>query len=227
MGFEPLEWYCKPVPNGVWTKMVDYAFGAYTPCAIDSFVLGISHLVLLILCLYRLWLTLKDHRVHKFCLRSKWYTYLLALLAAYSTAEPLFRLVMGVSILDLDGAGFPPYEVCHHLLFIRFCFLLLFCMFCLRDTVVLCFLWQAFMLALEAFAWGSALAMTVVETKTYIHELRWYVRFAVIYALVGDMVLLNLVLSVKEYYGRLVIFQSLCLCFSALVWQDELICFMF
>ncbi|KAH0893798.1 hypothetical protein HID58_056227 [Brassica napus] len=169
MGFELLDWYCKPVPNGVWSKMVDYAFGAYTPCAIDSFVLGTSHLVLLILCLYRVWLTAKDHKVDKFCLKSKWYSYLLALLAAYSTAEPLFRLVMRISILDLDAAGFPPYE--------------------------------AFMLVLEAFAWGSALVMTVFETKTYIHELRWYVRFAVIYALVGDMVLLNLVLSVKEYYG--------------------------
>ncbi|KAF3609944.1 hypothetical protein DY000_02047561 [Brassica cretica] len=169
MGFKPLDWYCKPVPNGVWSKMVDYAFGAYTPCAIDSFVLGISHLVLLILCVYRIWLTVKDHRVEKFCLRSKWYSYFLALLAAYSTAEPLFRLVMRISLLDLDAAGFPPYE--------------------------------AFMLGLEALAWGSALVMTVVETKTYIRELRWYVRFAVIYALLGDMVLLNLVLSVKEYYG--------------------------
>uniref|UniRef100_M4EUA3 ABC-type xenobiotic transporter n=1 Tax=Brassica campestris TaxID=3711 RepID=M4EUA3_BRACM len=169
MGFKPLDWYCKPVPNGVWSKMVDYAFGAYTPCAIDSFVLGISHLALLILCLYRIWLTVKDHKVEKFCLRSKLYNYFLALLAAYSTAEPLFRLVMRISLLDLDAAGFPPYE--------------------------------AFMLVLEAFAWGSALVMTVFETKTYIHELRWYVRFAVVYALVGDMVLLNLVLSVKEYYG--------------------------
>ncbi|RID46135.1 hypothetical protein BRARA_I02816 [Brassica rapa] len=151
MGFQPLDWYCKPVPNGVWSKMVDYAFGAYTPCAIDSFVLGISHLALLILCLYRIWLTVKDHKVEKFCLRSKLYNYFLALLAAYSTAEPLFRLVMRISLLDLDAAGFPPYE--------------------------------GFMLGLEAFAWGSALVMTVVETKTYIRELRWYVRFAVVYAL--------------------------------------------
>ena len=203
MGFKPLDWYCKPVPNGVWSKMVDYAFGAYTPCAIDSFVLGISHLALLILCLYRVWLTAKDNKVDRFCLRSKWYSYLLALLAAYSTAEPLFRLVMRISILDLDGAGFPPYEVClHHYALLHYVFTeRFFFFFCVW------FLWQAFMLVLEAFAWGSALVMTVVETKTYIHELRWYVRFAVVYALVGDMVLLNLVLSVKEYYGRLVIWS--------------------
>ncbi|KAJ0240059.1 ABC transporter C family member 2 [Hirschfeldia incana] len=175
MGFEEaLEWYCKPVPNGVWTRQVDNAFGAYTPCATDSFVLVISHLVLLVLCLYRIWRTLKDHKVERFCLRSKLYSYLLALLAAYGFAEPLFRLIMGVSVLDLDGDGLPPYE--------------------------------AFGLGVEAFAWGSVMVMIFMETKIYIHELRWYVRFAVIYALVGDMVLLNLVLSVKEFYTSYVLY---------------------
>lgn len=65
------------------------------------------------------------------------------------------------------------------------------------------FFWQAFGLGVEAFTWGSVMIMILMETKIYIHELRWYVRFAVIYALVGDMVLLNLVLSVKEFYTRL------------------------
>lgn len=69
-----------------------------------------------------------------------------------------------------------------------------------------CFLWQAFGLGIEALAWGSATVMIFMETKIYIRELRWYVRFAVIYALVGDTVLLNLVLSVKEFYSRLVDF---------------------
>ena len=138
MGFELLDWYCKPLPNGVWSKMVDYAFGAYTPCAIDSFVLGTSHLVLLILCLYRVWLTAKDNKVDRFCLRSKWYSYLLALLAAYSTAEPLFRLVMRISLLDLDAAGFPPYEVCQHHPF----FLYILCCCCLPERC--CFFLCAF-----------------------------------------------------------------------------------
>ncbi|KAL1187633.1 ABC transporter C family member 2 [Cardamine amara subsp. amara] len=174
MGFEPLEWYCKPVANGVWTKQVDNAFGAYTPCATDSFVLGVSHLVMLVLCLYRIWLTLKNHKVERFCLRSKLYSYFLALLAAYATAEPLFRLIMGVSVLDLDEPGLPPFE--------------------------------AFGLGVKAFAWGSAMVMILMETKIYVRELRWYVRFAVIYALVGDAVLLNLVLSVKEFYSSYVLY---------------------
>lgn len=174
MGFEFIEWYCKPVPNGVWTKQVANAFGAYTPCATDSFVLGISQLVLLVLCLYRIWLALKDHKVERFCLRSRLYNYFLALLAAYATAEPLFRLIMGISVLDFDGPGLPPFE--------------------------------AFGLGVKAFAWGAVMVMILMETKIYIRELRWYVRFAVIYALVGDMVLLNLVLSVKEYYSSYVLY---------------------
>lgn len=48
------------------------------------------------------------------------------------------------------------------------------------------------------------LVMLGVETKVYIREFRWYVRFGVIYTLVGDMVMLSLILSVKEFYSRLV-----------------------
>lgn len=155
MGVEPLEWYCKPVANGVWTKQVDNAFGAYTPCATDTFVLGISHLVLLVLCLYRIWLTMKDHKVERFSLRSKLYSYLLALLAAYGTAEPLFRLIMGISVLDLDGAGLPPYEVlCFFIGYLLVCYV----MFCLKDSLVLC---------------GFFGRRSVWESKLLLGDLQW------------------------------------------------------
>lgn len=112
MGFHPLTWYCRPVANGVWATITDSTFGAYTPCGIDSLVVGISHLVLLGLCLYRIWLTKKGRKVRRYCLRSKNYNYLLGVLAGYCTAEPLFRLVMGISIFNLDGqAGLAPFEV--------------------------------------------------------------------------------------------------------------------
>uniref|UniRef100_A0A7N0T3S0 ABC-type xenobiotic transporter n=1 Tax=Kalanchoe fedtschenkoi TaxID=63787 RepID=A0A7N0T3S0_KALFE len=111
MAFKPLDWYCRPVSNGVWSKVVENAFGNYTPCVTDSLVIGISHLALFGLCLYRIWLMKKSFKVQKFCLRSKVYNYLLGLLAAYCTAEPLFRLVMGISVLNLDGQlGLAPYE---------------------------------------------------------------------------------------------------------------------
>lgn len=112
MGFVPLDWYCRPVAHGVWTKAVENAFGAYTPCAVDSLVVSISHLVLLGLCIYRIWRIKKDFKAQRFCLQSNVYNYVLALLAGYCTAEPLFRLIMGISVLNLDGqSGFAPFEV--------------------------------------------------------------------------------------------------------------------
>ena len=62
--------------------------------------------------------------MERFCMRSKLYSYLLALLAAYGTAEPLFRLIMGVSVLDLDGDGLPPYEVVIFAVFKRLLYVL-------------------------------------------------------------------------------------------------------
>lgn len=47
MTFKPAVWYCRPVENGVWTRTVQNAFGAYTPCAVNNLVIGISHLVIL------------------------------------------------------------------------------------------------------------------------------------------------------------------------------------
>lgn len=46
--------------------------------------------------------------------------------------------------------------------------------------------------------------MIAIETTVYIRESRWSVRFAVIYTLVADAVMVNLVLSVTEYYDWLV-----------------------
>ncbi|KAK9267310.1 hypothetical protein L1049_009733 [Liquidambar formosana] len=169
MAFKPLVWYCRPGENGSWGKLVENAFGVYTPCAIDSLVVAVSHLVLLGLCLYRVWRIKKDFQVQRFCLRSNIFNYILGLLAGYSTAEPLFRLVMGISVVNLDGqTGLAPFEMVS--------------------------------LVIEALAWCSMLVMIGVETKVYIREFRWYVRFGVIYTLVGDAVMLNLILSAKDFY---------------------------
>ncbi|GMN54603.1 hypothetical protein TIFTF001_023730 [Ficus carica] len=170
MGFKPLSWYCKPEAYGVWGQIVDNSFGSYTPCAIDTLVVSISHLVLLGLGLYRVWLIKKHHKAQRFRLRSNYYNYLLALLAGLSTADPLLRLVMDISIFNLNGQnGFAPFEIIS--LFIEF------------------------------LAWGAMLMMIGLETKVYIREFRWYVRFGVVYVLVADAVVLNLILSVKDYYS--------------------------
>ena len=49
------------------------------------------------------------------------------------------------------------------------------------------------------------IVMTGLETKVYIREFRWYVRFGVIYVLVADAVVLSLILSVRDYYSGLVL----------------------
>lgn len=111
MAFKPFDWYCKPVANGVWAKAVENAFGIYTPC-VDSVVIFFSYAIVAGLCLYRIWRIKKDLKVQRFQLRSNYYNYVLAILAVYCTAEPLFRLVMGISAVNLDAQnGLAPFEV--------------------------------------------------------------------------------------------------------------------
>ncbi|CAL9060621.1 unnamed protein product [Musa banksii] len=171
MGFKPLVWYCQPEKNGAWAKVVENAFGAYTPCGMESLVVCISHLALFGVCFYRIWRTKRDFTVRRYCLRSPYYNYLLGLVAAYCTAEPLFRMVMGFSITNLDGhTGQAPFEVLS--------------------------------LLIEAVAWCCMFVMIVLETKIYIHEFRWYIRFIVVYVLVGEISMYKLVLSVRRYYDK-------------------------
>lgn len=100
--------------NGIWEKETHSAFGAYTPCVIDSVVIGISHLVLFGLCLYRVWLIMMNRRIRMFKLKSKLYNFILGLLSAYSAAEPLIRLIMGISLFNFHSdSGLAPFEVCY------------------------------------------------------------------------------------------------------------------
>jgi ATP-binding cassette, subfamily C (CFTR/MRP), member 1 len=112
MGFGPLDWYCQPVKHGAWSRVVENAFGAYTPCGIDTLVVCISYLVLFGVCFYRIWRTARDYTVQRFKLRSPYYNYLLGLLVVYCIAEPIYRIATGTSIMNLDGQpGLAPFEV--------------------------------------------------------------------------------------------------------------------
>jgi hypothetical protein len=112
MGFEPLIWYCKPEPNSIWEKIGDSAFGSYTPCAINTLVFSISNLVLMCLCLYRIWLIAFNAKAQRFCLKSNYYNYILGMLASYCAFQPLLRLFTGNSVFNLnEETDFTPFEV--------------------------------------------------------------------------------------------------------------------
>ncbi|CAA6668089.1 unnamed protein product [Spirodela intermedia] len=137
MGNDLIQWYCRPVEDGLWSR-VQNAFGAYTPCAMESVVICIS---------YWWW---------PYSLRSHYYNYMLEALAVYCGVESLFRLIVGISIVDMDGQStLAPFEIVS--------------------------------LTVNVIAWCSLLIMLLVETKIYIYELRWYVRFGVVYALVVNV----------------------------------------
>ncbi|XP_074570778.1 ABC transporter C family member 2-like isoform X2 [Curcuma longa] len=171
MGFKPVVWYCRPEKNGAWSMVVENAFGAYTPCGTVSLLVCISHVVLFAVCFYRIWRTRNDLSVQRYCLKSPYYNYLLGILSFFCVAEPLFRMVMGLSITNLDGQkGLAPFEVVS--------------------------------LLIESAAWCCMLLMIGLETKIYIREFRWYIRFVMVYVLVGDISIYNLVLSVRNHYDK-------------------------
>ncbi|CAK9142859.1 unnamed protein product [Ilex paraguariensis] len=62
-------------------------------------------------------------------------------------------------------------------------------------------------LIIEALAWCSMIVMIGVETKIYIREFRWYLRFGILYVLVGDAVILSFILPVKDLYTRSVLYS--------------------
>ncbi|KAF5943407.1 hypothetical protein HYC85_017484 [Camellia sinensis] len=63
-------------------------------------------------------------------------------------------------------------------------------------------------LIIVALAWCSMLVMLGIETGIYIREFRWYVRFGAAYVLVGDAVMLNLNLSVTDFYTGSILYDD-------------------
>lgn len=99
-----------------------------------------------------------------------------------------------------------------------------------EDSNVYYYIMQVVSLILETLVWSSLVIMTLLETKMYIREFRWYVRFGVVYVLVGDTVKLSVILSVKDIYPRLVSLyflvsrnfavRNLYLCFCVMLKQE-------
>lgn len=96
----------------MWDRVARSALGPYTPCGIDSLVVSVSCLVLMGMCFYRIWLIKMSLKAQRFLLRSKLVQYLLLVLAGFCALQPLFRIVMDISVFDLDGqTNLAPFEV--------------------------------------------------------------------------------------------------------------------
>lgn len=50
------------------------------------------------------------------------------------------------------------------------------------------------------------LVLLGIETKVYIYEFRWFVRFGLIYAIVEEAVMFNFIISVQQLYSRSVLY---------------------
>eukprot|EP00249_Psilotum_nudum_P023194 c28783_g1_i1 orf=631-5508(+) len=57
-------------------------------------------------------------------------------------------------------------------------------------------------LLLETFTWGTMLFMLCIETKVYVRDFRWYVRFGVIYVLVAQATMFRFTLSLRGYLEK-------------------------
>nr|QGP74117.1 ABCC transporter [Sedum alfredii] len=112
MTFSPIDYFCQPVENGFWDKVAGSALGPYKPCCINTLVVSITCLVLICICIHRILLMQKSHKVRRYKLTSRTYHFVMVLLSGLSTSEPLLRILTDTSIYNLDGTpGLPPFEL--------------------------------------------------------------------------------------------------------------------
>eukprot|EP00250_Pteridium_aquilinum_P010315 c19292_g1_i1 orf=266-5158(-) len=58
-------------------------------------------------------------------------------------------------------------------------------------------------LLLGSFTWLLMFCMLVIETKVYVRDFRWYIRFGIIYVLVAQVTLYRFVFALRSFYNRL------------------------
>ena len=102
---EFMESFCRPVSNGVWETKLESGFGAFTPCIVETVMIGISQLSLCCLIYYRILLLLRGHyySVARFHLKHKKMHFFLILLTILLAAWPIVQVFLGISMVNLDG----------------------------------------------------------------------------------------------------------------------------
>ncbi|KAJ7570964.1 hypothetical protein O6H91_01G142500 [Diphasiastrum complanatum] len=111
MGWDPVAAFCRPVAGGAWENQVNNGFGSYTPCVTDSIILNVTNLYLLCLAAHRMRLLLRCHNFDKFTIQRKSVHYFLITLAAFNALVPLIQVVLGISVVNVDGErSLAPFE---------------------------------------------------------------------------------------------------------------------
>jgi ATP-binding cassette subfamily C (CFTR/MRP) protein 1 len=109
--FSVADKYCSPVAGGVWETHLENGFGAYTPCLVDSVILGVSYLFLLVIVLRRI-LHLRSPATSVFSVQSKWRHAFAIFLASICAVVPFLQVILGISSANTDVHGsMPIFEI--------------------------------------------------------------------------------------------------------------------
>lgn len=103
--------YCSPVPGGTWETKLENGFGAFTPCLVDSVVLGASYLFLLGFVLRRI-VHLRSPDTKKFSVQSKFRHAFAIVLSSACAVAPFLQIILGLSTANTDvDSSLPVFEV--------------------------------------------------------------------------------------------------------------------
>ncbi|CAM6104569.1 unnamed protein product [Calypogeia fissa] len=164
--------YCNPVRGGVWDTKLENGFGPFTPCLVDSVVLGISYLILLGLVVRRIFYLRSPETPKKYSVQSKWGHGFAIFLASLCTLAPFLQIILGISLANTseDGGSMPVFEI--------------------------------LIAVLKGLTWAAVTCMLCIELKVYVYSLIWFVRFGALYVVVAEFSKSTYVLELRDYFSK-------------------------
>eukprot|EP00897_Mesotaenium_endlicherianum_P001271 jgi/Mesen1/1171/ME000124S00204 len=145
--------------------------GPFTPCFIDIVILGIAHVTLIVFAILRLIILFRAPLVTRQCLKSRWIQAVRSVLAVACFIVPLMQLSARASLDDLGGG---------------------------RENLPPS---EVVSLILTSVAWALASVAFVRELSVYVKKGDWYLRFGVVFVLIGQLAELHYVVQLLEYYN--------------------------
>jgi ATP-binding cassette subfamily C (CFTR/MRP) protein 1 len=171
--------FCRPVVGGVWETKLASGFGAFTPCLVDTVVITVSNLALLFSAVYRIRALLYSSSSGNRFKVSRCWGHYFAILLAFVCAVEPIVQIT-LSLSAVNLDG---------------------------ETTLPPF--EIMSQALTSVTWFALTAMLLVEIKTYTKDLIWYVRFALMYGLVGQSTMFSFVISLRDYYDPIVLYTAI------------------